>query len=79
MSTASPDVGLMSRRMLRAVVDFPHPGLADQARGAPGADVEGHAGHRRYLTFLIAEDAAPDQEVFDQIPDREGYFAAAVG
>ena len=49
-ASREPDVGSMSRRIARPVVDLPHPDSPTSASVSPGRDVERHAVHGADLT-----------------------------
>ena len=66
-----PELGSISRRMQRPVVDLPQPELAHQAERLALADVEAHAVDGMHPIDLAREDAAGNREVLLEIADGE--------
>ena len=67
----SPEVGSISRRMQRPVVDLPQPDFADEAQGLAGSDLEAHPIDRVHALDLARQQPASDREFLDEIGDAQ--------
>ena len=70
-----PEVGSISRRILRPVVVLPLPLSPDQPQRFAARDREAHAVHRLHRTHHAREDALAHGEVLDEILDQEEIVA----